>query len=99
MLEPANGQPCEFFCDEHRRPGVVPLSRTAPFRRVTLHLEVLIAAAELTPAAAHSEAVKTVLDAVALVGGVPNLVNITSTVGRIAVPQPSGAPNASQGRR
>jgi hypothetical protein len=82
MLEPVNGEAAQFFCDDHRRSGVVPIAADAPFRRVSLTIEVLLSAAALTPTAAHREAIELANRALADVGAVFSLIECVSTIGR-----------------
>lgn len=99
MLEPTLGNAAQFFCDAHRRSGVVPIALDAPYRRVSVTLEILVSAAELTPAAAHQEAVALLVDAVTRVGGVPSLMYLTSTIGRDARQAPAGGAADKAGGR
>src|SRR6185436_6633512 len=46
-----------YFCDECRQPGDTPIAADAPFRRVTLNVEIHIAGASRIHGAAHAEAV------------------------------------------
>lgn len=91
------GLAAEFFCDAHRREDCVPIAADAPFRRVTLMIEVLISGTSLLPTVAHKEAAERVLAALDRLGAVPNLVNITSAIGRLAPPPPAGKGAAGRG--
>jgi hypothetical protein len=83
MLAPLDGEAARFFCGHHRPPGSTPIADDAPFRRVSLTIEVLVSAAALTPAVAHREAMERVCCAVADAGGVFSLIEVTSVIGRI----------------
>jgi hypothetical protein len=99
MLAPVNGAAASFYCDLHRRQGVVPIALDVPFRRITLTVDVLLSASSLMSAAAHQEAVATILDALVEAGAVPNLVAITSTIGRFSPSPAPGATNRLLGHR
>lgn len=78
----------QFFCDVCKRPGDELIPDDALFRRVSISLDIEIAAVELTQGAAHTEALARVLELVEQLGGLPNLHRITSVVGRPARQEP-----------
>jgi hypothetical protein len=85
-----HGAENQFFCDVHKRSTDVLIPADALFRRVTVTLDVELAAADLTPNAAHTEAVARVLELVEQLAGLPNIHRVTSVVGRPARQAPAG---------
>lgn len=88
----------QFFCDECKRPGDELIPDDALFRRVTVSLDIELAAAELTPAAAHAEAVVVVEDLVRQAVGLLNLHRVISVVGRPARKTAPAAARPAQAR-
>lgn len=73
-----------FFCDEHRRPGDVPIAPDAVYRRVQVECEVFFAATSFVRGGAHSEALAQLERAVLAAGGVIAGSGVTSVTGRQA---------------
>lgn len=82
VLKDAGG----FFCARHARPGDLPISPDALFRRVCLIVEIQLAGISLLRAIAHAEAVERIERAVTAAGGVLNWHSVLSTVGRASLP-------------
>jgi hypothetical protein len=85
-----------YFCDTHRKAADEVIPADAPFRRVRLTVEVLMAGASWTPAIAHAEAVERLERVVRAGGGWLDVKMVTSTSGRASPqavrrrPEPSG---------
>jgi hypothetical protein len=95
---PARGAlPAEFFCDRHRGPTDQPITQGFLARRVTLRVEVLIAGTSLRPAEAHLEAVERLMRVVEAAGGLMNLHDVSSVVGRYTPPAPPRAKTPPRG--
>lgn len=90
MIPTGNGLDPRFFCDDCRPPNAQPVHDAAPFRRVTVQLEIFLAGATYPPSSAHWEAVELVMRAIEAVGGVGNLRDVTSAIGRCEPPRPTG---------
>jgi hypothetical protein len=88
-----------FFCDRHKRDGDVPIAEGFIARRVTLRVEVLLAGTALGPAEAHVEAVERLMRVVEAAGGLLNLHDVSSTLGRYDPPAPSGGQKSLRGDR
>lgn len=73
-----------FLCDACREAGDVPVAEDAPFRRVTLMLEIHLAGASRSVGAAHTEAVTRAEEALQSLGGMVTVASVTSQVGRLA---------------
>jgi hypothetical protein len=73
-----------FFCEEHRQDGDELLPAAFTFRRVRVAADVLIAAASSDRASSQVEAAQTLAAAIGNVGGVLEVKEILSTVGRWA---------------
>lgn len=84
-----SGGMSEFRCELHRRPGDVPIAPGLLFRRVSVQLEVLLAATSESPNVAHTEAVELLRGEIERIGGVVSLVSVTSLVGQGASSTPS----------
>jgi hypothetical protein len=96
MRPSKHGTENQFFCDECKRNGDEIIPPDALFRRVTVSLDIELAAADLTQAAAHAEAVARVEELVQQAGALLNLHRITSVVGRPAAQaRPAPAPRAA----
>src|SRR5437016_4992799 len=76
----AQGFPPCTYCDLHRGPMDRQMAPAPLVRRVRVTLVADLAGAALLPAAAHSEAVNTLVSALESVGAVVSLVDVGSTV-------------------
>ena len=97
--EPAKpGQQQQYFCDKHKRVSSVEIDANPVFRRVTITLDVMLAAVHMTDAGAKTKAWAELERAVSAIGGVVNLHSASSTVGRYNPTAPRPAPPRLEGR-
>ena len=87
-----------YVCDRHRTPMDVEIPKTVIFRRVRVEVVVDFFGVSLHGGTAQAEAVSRLEEAVRAVGGVPNLLNVSSTIGRGAVTVTPSPASAKQGR-
>lgn len=81
-----------FHCAAHKLPGDRLVGSPVILRRISVTAIVYLAGAEQLPALARLEAAARVEEAVANLGGLFNLVDVTDTAGRYAPPEPKSAP-------
>lgn len=81
-----------FACDEHRDRGDVPIPASYEFRRVSVTVNALLCAVALDRGIAQAEAVYLLTGGVERAGGLANLVDVHSVIGRYASPPPEAAP-------
>lgn len=71
-----------FWCDQHRLRTDTPIAGEREIRRVCLTVQVYVTAVDPRPLDAHAEVLELVDREVRRLGGVLNLVDVTSEVGR-----------------
>ena len=99
-VRPGVGElPSGYFCDSHRQIDDRPIPAEFLLRRVSVVVEVSIAAASMLPGLAQHEAVERVRQAVEGAGGLFNLHTVTSTVGRYRPPADAGKGKGGRPRR
>lgn len=98
MRPSKHGVEPQYFCDECKRSGDEPIAADALFRRVTVSLDIELAAADVTMSAAHAEALAVVEELVHRARGLLNLHRITSVVGRPARQAPARHERESSAR-
>jgi hypothetical protein len=86
----ANGFPAGYYCDRHRATNDRPLGADLLIHRVQIIGEITIAGVDFAAAAAKTEALERIADAVAAVGGVFNLLDLSSTMARVPGQAPPG---------
>lgn len=85
-----------FYCAAHTRAGDRPIAPEVLLRRVSIVLEVSFAGTSPIPSMAHAEALYRLERCVETAGGLLNLTNVTSVMGRYTPPP---APAKGRGRR
>lgn len=92
-LRPSNsGFPAGYYCDQHRSPSDEPIGEAYLFSRVDVIAEIVIAGVDFAARPAMSEALDRIGAAVASIGGVFSLVDISANITR--APR-QGAPGAA----
>lgn len=87
-----------YFCDDCRQPTDEPIAETPVFRRVQVMCEVLFSGTSLLERTALREAVGQLERAVEAAGGVLNVHDYRSAVGRHAAPAAPRKANGGDGK-
>jgi len=87
-----------FRCAKHAESGGVALSAPVAVRRVRMRVDVLLAGVTMNDPAARGEAVARLQSAVAAIGGIVEVEDVRSAVGRYAAPAGPGGQASSGGR-
>lgn len=88
-----------YLCARHAKPHDLPIPSAVAFRRVRVTALVDFAGTSWAAPNAHIDAVEHLREAVATVGGVLNLVGVTSAIGRYSgqLDQPATPATAGKG--
>lgn len=88
-----------YFCADHAQHGDLPIPDAGIFRRVSVQVEVLFAAASWFDKEAKVEAVARLEDAVTRAGGLLSLSAVQTAIGRFGARRPAGEANGAGGDR
>jgi len=87
-----------YRCATHRQPTDRPIAPPLIYRRISIAAEVVFAGAGQPSGPAREEALARLRRAVADVGGLFNLLNVTDVVGRYTPPAPAAKAKGGRGR-
>jgi hypothetical protein len=99
-MRPApNGDTPRFFCDRCRGQNDVPIVKDTPFRRITVSVSIMFAAADVHPLHAEAEAVARLEQLVQHAGGVMDVHGVMQQIGKGGTQAPTLATDRRAVRR
>lgn len=98
-MRPANGSTLpRYFCEKHARPSDLEIPAERHFRRVQIIIEVLVAGTTAAPGLAELDALSRTISAIESIGGICNLFQVTSQIGRTAGQAPRPGADRDPGK-
>lgn len=98
-MRPLNGWHAPgYFCEKHARPDDQPIPPERVYRRVQLVAEILLAGASFQPGPAELDALSRTITAIESVGGIVNLLQVSSQIGRTPPLGPAPRGNGQTGK-